>query len=95
VTEPEKSRYDLKKLEESVFASDIIIVGADHNEFEDINPADIAEKMRNAKIYDTKNVIDKEKWENAGFEVVKIGDYSNYSWHKEYGIKEIDHKQIK
>jgi UDP-N-acetyl-D-mannosaminuronic acid dehydrogenase len=91
VTEPEKSKYGLKNIEESVFASDIIIVGADHKEFKEINPANIAKKMRNAKIYDTKNIIDKEKWEDAGFEVTKIGDYSNYSWHKEYGIKEVDH----
>ena len=90
ISEPQKSEYGLNELEESVSGSDIIIIGADHNEFEDIDPAKLAPKMRNTKVYDTKNILDKEKWEKAGFEVIKIGDYSDYAWHKEYGVAELD-----
>jgi len=90
ISEPQKSEYGLSDLEESVSGSDIIIIGADHNEFEDIDPAKLAPKMRNAKVYDTKNIVDKEKWEKVGFKVTKIGDYSDYAWHKEYGVDELD-----
>jgi len=72
VTEPQKSEYGLSELKESVSGSDIIIIGADHNEFEDLDPEDIAPEMRNTKVYDTKNILDKEKWEKAGFEVINI-----------------------
>ena len=73
-------------LENAVLNSDIIVIGADHKEFKEINPEEIASKMRNKKIYDTKNIIDKDKWEKAGFKVIKIGDYSDYDWQKKYGI---------
>jgi len=72
ITEPQKREYGLTEFEESVSNSDIIIIGADHNEFEDLDPNKIANKMRNAKVYDTKNILDKEKWEKAGFKVIKI-----------------------
>mgnify|MGYP006287330247 CR=1 FL=1 len=90
VTEPERSKYGLEDLENVISNSDIIVIGADHKEFKEINPDEIVSKMRNKIIYDTKNIIDKDKWEKAGFKVIKIGDYSDYDWQKKYGIKEID-----
>lgn len=90
VSEPQKSEYGLNELKESVKNSDIIIMGADHNQFKELDPEVIAAEMRHKKIFDTKNILDQEKWEKAGFEVIKIGDYSDYAWHKEYGVAELD-----
>ena len=81
-------QYYLTNFQKSLNNSDCILIGADHDEFKDIDPEEIKSKMNHKIIFDTKNIIDKEKWENSGFEVYRLGDYSNYDWQKEYGIKE-------
>ncbi|MFW6040715.1 MAG: nucleotide sugar dehydrogenase [Thermoplasmatota archaeon] len=58
-------------LEESVKDSDCIVIVADHDEFKDIDPKKL--KMNNKNIIDTRNIIDREKWENAGFDVKIMG----------------------
>ncbi len=84
-----KSYLNLKSIKEAVRYSDCIVIGADHDEFKDLNPARIKNLMRSNIIYDTKDIIDKNRWEKAGFTVYKLGDYSYFDWYKKYGTGEI------
>jgi len=58
--------YPLHTLNESTKDSDCIIVLTDHDSFKEINPKEIT-NMRTKQIIDTRNILDKSKWENAGF----------------------------
>lgn len=82
------SDFQLKSIDEAVKNADCIIIGTDHNEFRKINPSSVGMLMKNKILFDTKNLLDLDLWENAGFETYKLGDYSDYDWQKEYGIKE-------
>ncbi|MFC4410008.1 nucleotide sugar dehydrogenase [Chungangia koreensis] len=57
-------------------ASAILILTA-HDEFMTLNPELIKDQMTNHIIIDTKNIIDREKWEAAGFDVYLLGDSKN------------------
>lgn len=63
--------YDLYDLEEAVKDSDCIVIVTDHDIFKDIDPSKL--KIENKNIVDTRNIIDKEKWIKAGFNVRTIG----------------------
>ncbi len=69
-------KYPLYPIDEAVEDSDLIVVLADHKIFRDLDEKDIkkiSEKVRNRVIYDTKNIITKERWEKFGFKVYKLG----------------------
>jgi len=59
--------YPLLELEEAARDSDCIIIATDHDKFSNINPVAIAPLMRQKNVIDTRNILDKEKWEKAGF----------------------------
>jgi UDP-N-acetyl-D-mannosaminuronic acid dehydrogenase len=59
--------YPLLKLEEAVRDSDCIIIATDHDVFSNINPMALAPLMRHTNVIDTRNILDKEKWQKAGF----------------------------
>ncbi|MGM0405336.1 MAG: nucleotide sugar dehydrogenase [Thermoplasmatota archaeon] len=63
--------HELFDLDDSVKNSDCILIVTDHDEFKDIDPKRL--KMNNKNIIDTRNIIDREKWEDAGFEVKIMG----------------------
>ncbi|MDW0114034.1 nucleotide sugar dehydrogenase [Sporosarcina saromensis] len=63
-------------LEEAIDGASAILVLTNHNEFLDINPSELG-GLKNRIIIDTKNCIDREKWENAGFKVYVLGDSKN------------------
>lgn len=54
-----------------------ILVLTDHQAFRDLNPDEIKSHMTNHIIIDTKNCIDRAKWEAAGFDVYLLGDSKN------------------
>ncbi|EPD52227.1 nucleotide sugar dehydrogenase [Paenisporosarcina sp. HGH0030] len=54
-----------------------ILVLTDHQAFRDLNPEEIKSHMTNHIIIDTKNCIDRAKWEAAGFDVYLLGDSKN------------------
>lgn len=54
-----------------------ILVLTDHQAFSDLNPEEIKNHMTNHIIIDTKNCIDRAKWEAAGFDVYLLGDSKN------------------
>jgi len=64
--------YELYPLNEGVNGSDCIVIVTDHNYFQQIDPTEV--NMRNKNILDTRNIIDAEKWKDAGFNVKVLGD---------------------
>ncbi len=69
--------YELYDLEESVRESDCILIVTDHDEFKEIDPKNL--EMRNKNIIDSRNMIDKDLWIEAGFDVKIMGDDAEYT----------------
>jgi UDP-N-acetyl-D-mannosaminuronic acid dehydrogenase len=63
--------------EEALSGASAILILTDHQAFKDISPNDIKSHMNHHIIIDTKNCIDREKWEAAGFDVYVLGDAKN------------------
>lgn len=70
---PEQTQDQHEALEQ---ASAILIL-TDHQAFRDIDPEGIKSQMANHIVIDTKNCIDRAKWETAGFDVYLLGDSKN------------------
>ena len=70
---PEQTQVQNEALQEA----SAILVLTDHQAFRDINPEEIKPYMTNHIIIDTKNCIDRTKWEAAGFDVYLLGDSKN------------------
>ncbi|ACV25103.1 nucleotide sugar dehydrogenase [Methanocaldococcus fervens] len=72
--------YPLFNLDEAVDGADIIIVLAEHDEYKNFSEDEmkhIASKVKNKIILDTKNIINRDLWEKAGFKVYVLGDGKN------------------
>ena len=82
----ESDEMEISDLEKAVDGADCIILGADHREFSKIDIERVSELMENKIVFDTKNFLNAEKWQEYGFKYYKIGDYSNNDWHKDYGV---------
>ncbi|MEA2066845.1 MAG: nucleotide sugar dehydrogenase [Thermotogota bacterium] len=63
--------YELFDLDEAVKDSDCIVIIADHRTFKHIDPKKL--KMRNKNVVDTRNIINHDKWKDAGFNVKLLG----------------------
>jgi UDP-N-acetyl-D-mannosaminuronic acid dehydrogenase len=61
-------------LEGAVKDADVILLLVNHTEFSQINPLEIAKKTSARIVVDTVNGWSKEKWENAGFTLFRLGD---------------------
>ncbi len=66
-----------QKLDEALSGASAILILTDHQAFKNIDPEDIKAQMKNHIIIDTKNCIDRVKWESAGFDVYVLGDAKN------------------
>ncbi|MBN8210717.1 nucleotide sugar dehydrogenase [Bacillus sp. NTK071] len=60
-------------VEQTVQNADCLVLLTDHNEYKELDFRALTPLMRHALLYDTKNMIDKEKAENAGFQYEKVG----------------------
>lgn len=65
--------YETVNLKEAFKGSDCAIVLADHDEFSFIYPKELASMMRTMMVYDTRNCLDKELWEENGFNYYLLG----------------------
>ena len=65
--------YEILGLKEAVKDSDCIILVTDHPEFKEIEPEGISRLMRNKNIVDTRNMLDTQRWKEAGFSVKVLG----------------------
>jgi UDP-N-acetyl-D-mannosaminuronic acid dehydrogenase len=61
-------------LDAAIEGSDCVVVLADHGEFETIDPAAFADRMRNRTVVDSRAIVDRERWREAGFRVRVLGD---------------------
>lgn len=75
--------HQTQQLDEALENADLLLILTAHDAFKSLQPADYKEKVRTKLVFDTKNCLDQQKWENAGFEVYKLGDSKNG--------KEMDH----
>ncbi|MEK3935756.1 nucleotide sugar dehydrogenase [Sporosarcina sp. FSL W7-1349] len=61
-------------LDEATSQADLILLTTDHTEFKTLNPQTVQTKSPKPLILDTKNALNRDKWEEAGFEFFKLGD---------------------
>lgn len=66
--------YQILELKESVKESDCIVIISDHDEFKKINPQTFCMDMSSLNIIDTRNIIKKDRWKEAGYKMKIIGD---------------------
>ena len=66
--------YAILSLEEAVKDSDCIVVITDHSKFKEIEPEEISKLMRAKNVVDSRNILDRDRWEKAGFKVKVLGD---------------------
>ena len=57
--------YQLDEIDKSVVGTDIIIILVGHDEFKNLDFGLLSRCMRTPLIFDTKNVLDKNNWENV------------------------------
>jgi UDP-N-acetyl-D-mannosaminuronic acid dehydrogenase len=60
-------------LEEALTGADLVLVLVDHAQFRDIDPSHTGRLMRNRILLDSRNVVDPQAWEKAGFTVQRTG----------------------
>jgi len=66
---PYKIEKDFKKVTEN---SDCLILITDHDFYKSINPVEI-KNVKSKNIFDSRNSINKQKWQKAGFKVKILG----------------------
>ena len=66
-------KYELESFEDTVRDADLAIILTAHSQFESIEPVSTAKLMKSAIIVDTRNSLNAETWEQAGFKVVRLG----------------------
>ncbi len=68
------SSHEIVSLEEALGGTDAVMFITDHDQFSDIDPVDAAKRMRGRIVFDGRNIINKQAWEDAGFTVTLLGD---------------------
>ena len=61
-------------LEDAVNQADGILLLVDHREFKSLSISQLASLVRRRFIMDTRNALEREAWETAGFRVLLLGD---------------------
>lgn len=62
--------------EEALKDTSALVIVTDHQVFKDLDPTTLT-SMKNKIVVDTKNCVDRTKWEAAGFDVYVLGDSKN------------------
>lgn len=70
-----KHATQTQSLEEATKDADIILVLTDHNEFKTLHASEIQSTSK--IVFDTKNCLNREDWEQAGFQFHLLGDAKN------------------
>ena len=60
-------------IEKSVENSDLILVLTEWSQFREFDPELIGQAMAKRNVFDCRNLLDKEKWEKAGFRFKALG----------------------
>lgn len=70
----ETFEYALHEMEAAVDGSDCLVLVTDHPEYEDLEPKSLAPLMRESNLLDTRGILDRDRWEAAGFNVQQLAD---------------------
>ena len=68
------SNHEIVSLEEALDGADAVVFITDHDQFSEIDPVEIAKLMRGRIVFDGRNIVNKQTWEDAGFAVTLLGD---------------------
>ncbi|HWO77784.1 MAG TPA: nucleotide sugar dehydrogenase [Bacillus sp. (in: firmicutes)] len=66
-----------QSLDEAINHADCILILTNHDQFSELDPNQLKDQVRTRVIVDTKNCVDRTKWEEAGFELYTLGDSKN------------------
>lgn len=69
-----KAPFQTQSYDEAVEGADLIVILTDHKAFKEYDPKTLGGTMRHKAIFDTKNAISRETYEQAGFTVYRLGD---------------------
>lgn len=69
VTDP---ALDLTDLDSATADADALVVATDHDEYAELDPTTVFERMRGDVVVDTKACLDRAEWEGAGFTVSRV-----------------------
>ncbi|MGV2622774.1 UNVERIFIED_CONTAM: nucleotide sugar dehydrogenase [Halobacillus marinus] len=64
-------------MDEALKDADIVVILTDHDEFKELDPETIKDKMGSRVVYDTKNALNLDTWKAAGFVAKRLGDSKN------------------
>jgi UDP-N-acetyl-D-mannosaminuronic acid dehydrogenase len=64
--------YEISSLEESIDEADAAVLVTDHPEYGAISPETFNCRMRGNVIVDTRAILDKNRWEEAGFDRYQV-----------------------
>lgn len=59
-------------LESALAGADAAVITTDHEVFEEFDPETFRDQMAGNVIYDTRNIIDPDRWRTAGFRVLTL-----------------------
>lgn len=76
IYDPHVEKEEFVTLDEAVDGADIVLILTDHNEYKDMDHKAIAEKMRHAVLFDTRNIIKVQ--EGSGLEIINYGNLYKY-----------------
>ena len=76
IFDPHVDKAEFVSLDEAVDGADIVLILTDHNEYKDMDHKAIAEKMRRAVLFDTRNIIKVQ--EGSGLEIINYGNLYKY-----------------
>jgi UDP-N-acetyl-D-mannosaminuronic acid dehydrogenase len=65
--------FELSNLEEAFMGSDLVLLLADHKEYKYLAASELGALMRHKQLFDTRNCLNHEKWNDAGFNVRVLG----------------------
>jgi UDP-N-acetyl-D-mannosaminuronic acid dehydrogenase len=60
-------------LADAIQDADLVLLLVKHREFAELNPQEIASKTRARLVLDTVNAWDKDEWQRAGFQLLRLG----------------------
>jgi UDP-N-acetyl-D-mannosaminuronic acid dehydrogenase len=61
-------------IEEALQHADMILILTDHHAFKGLNPSNYKSLLRTPVLFDTKRCMNREIWQEAGFETYLLGD---------------------
>ncbi|WP_115865074.1 nucleotide sugar dehydrogenase [Halorussus litoreus] len=68
----QSERVALSSLSEATANADAVVIMTDHDEYRNLDPQRMAERMRTPVMVDTKAMIDRDAWTDSGFDVSQV-----------------------